>query len=352
MSVQQSSLLKNPVSLNQQIKIKDVILFIQKYFLMIIIISGISGVIGFVYSYTLPKTFKSTSLVLPEYSMGNNSFFSAMTSQSADGAEKLTPDLYPTVLRTSEFGIYLLKQPVVDQNNKLHSTLRDYLRQRAKPGLLSGIMPSPKPTGKPKAQIKFPNKGILSLTSEDEQAIRSAVSLVSVSVEKKDGIITIESEMTDPVVATQLVEAGKNYLVNYVEDYRTAKTKGQAEFLDDRVKEARRRQQSAEYALQNYRDHNRGTFLNVARIEEQRLQSDYTLAQSVYADLVQRLEQAKLKVKQERPVFKVLEPAKIPTDKNSPKRVIIAIFFAIAGGILALLYIVFVKEKYHLAFLD
>ena len=332
---------------NLQIRISDVVHFVQKYFLIIVLISFIAAAIGFAYSYTIEKTFKAKTLLLPEYSMGGNSFFSAMTSQSSDGAEKLTPDLYPTVLKSSEFGMYLLKQPVIDQNNKSYPTLKTFFEQNTKSGFFTGSQSSDKVPVKSKEPIRLPNPDILSLSSEEEGAIGSAVGLVSVSVDKKDGIITIESEMTDPVVATQLVEAGKKYLVQYVEDYRTAKTQDQAQFLEVRAKEARKRQQNAEYALQSYRDHNRNTFLNVARIEEQRLQSDYTLAQSIYADLVQRLEQANIKVKQEKPVFKVLEPAKIPFNKSNPKRLLIAVAFGVIGGFVSLLYILFFKEKIH-----
>jgi uncharacterized protein involved in exopolysaccharide biosynthesis len=157
--------------------------------------------------------------------------------------------------------------------------------------------------------------------------------------------------MSDPVVAAILVEASKKYLINYVEEYRTSKTTNQVTFLQERVSESKSRQQKAEYALQSYRDRNRGSFLNVARIEEQRLQADYTLAQSIYSDLVVKLEQAKIKVKEEKPVFKILEPAKVPTNKSSPKRPIIAFIFAVAGGFLTFFYIIFFKEKYHLKLL-
>ena len=117
---------------NIQIRIVDVIQFVQKYFIVIVLIAFISAVIGFAYSYTIEKTFKAKTLLLPEYSMGGNSFFSAMTSQASDGAEKLTPDLYPTVLRSSAFGMYLLKQPVIDQNNKSYPTLKTFFEQNTK----------------------------------------------------------------------------------------------------------------------------------------------------------------------------------------------------------------------------
>jgi uncharacterized protein involved in exopolysaccharide biosynthesis len=336
-----------------KIKIADVIHFCQKYLLKIIFIAICFTFIGYGLSYLLTKKYVAKTLVLPEYSMGGNSFFSTMNSQISEGAEKLTPDLYPTVLKSSNFGIYLLKQPILDKDNISHSTLEAYLTKKSDPGLLAKIknsLFSSKPTVAP-VKTNLKNENILSLSPSEVNLIKYASSLVYVTVEKKDGVIKIESEMADPVIASQIVEFGRNYLVNYVEDYRSAKTNATAKFLEERVKEARKRQQSAEYALQSYRDHNRGTYMNVARIEEQRLQTDYTLAQSVYSDMVMRLEQAKIKVKQEKPVFKVLEPVSIPFSPSSPRRLIMALIFGFLGGFGALSYILFVKEKVYRQFI-
>ena len=337
---------------NPQILIADVLSFVSQYFKIVILIAVLSATLGYLASFLITNKYKAQALLLPEYSMGGNSFFSAINSQAAEGAEKLTPDLYPTVLRSSEFGAYLLKLPVLDQFSKSYGSLKDYLDQNSKPGLLARILPQKSSESDQHKKVILKNSEILTLSKEEEDAIKFTSGILGVNVEKKDGIITLHSEMTDPVIAAQIVEAGKKYLIEYVEDYRTAKTKGQAEFLEVRVKEARRRQQHAEYALQSYRDRNRNTYLNVARIEEQRLQSDYSLAQSLYADLIQRLEQANIKVKQEKPVFKVLEPVRVPNTTSGPRRLVLAAISGISGAILSLFYILIFIKKVHKNFLD
>ena len=336
-----------------QIRLGDILLFIRKYFLLIGLVALAFGILGYLVSLTFTKTYKVNTLLLPEYSMGTSSFFS-MASRSSEGAENLVPDLYPTVLKSMPFGIYLLKQPVLDQNNKSYPTLEDFLKSpQPSFGFFSSAneKDSKQPVAKAQLPIQLPNKNILSFNSDQDQIIRSAIGLVSSSIDKKNGIITIESEMADPVVASQLVEAGKNYLVTYVEEYRTAKIAQQTEFLKDRVKEAKRRQTNAEYALQSYRDNHRDAFLNVARIEEQRLQADYTLTQSLYADLNLQLEQSIIKMKNEKPVFKVLEPAKIPLFPSGPKKLMNALFCAIFGGVISLFYILLFREKVYRHFL-
>jgi uncharacterized protein involved in exopolysaccharide biosynthesis len=334
-----------------EISIRDLINFLKKYFLLLVLAGVIFAIVGILYSFSLTRMYTAQTVLLPEYSMSNsNSIFSMAVGSEKGGAEKLVPDLYPNILKSTPFGQYLLKQPVIDESGKKYAHLEEYLGRSKEVSIISSILSIFKSdkaeSGSKSAPISSPD--ILAISSEEQSKISGAIRLVGITVDNKNGIITIECEMSDPVVAAILVEASKKYLISYVEEYRTSKTTDQVTFLQERVSESKSRQQKAEYALQSYRDRNRSSYLNVARIEEQRLQADYTLAQSVYSDLVVKLEQAKIKVKEEKPVFKILEPAKVPTYKSSPKRPIIAFIFAVAGGFMALFYIIFFKEKYHL----
>ncbi|WP_229204168.1 lipopolysaccharide biosynthesis protein [Dyadobacter alkalitolerans] len=268
----------------------------------------------------------------------------------ADPSGKLVPELYPNILSTVPFGQYLLKVPVVDQDNVSYASLESFMKRDSSQSFLSrllsfGSKKSEKPALKPKTDT-----GILSFTMEQERLVNAAKGLVQATVGATDGIITIESEMTDPVVAAMLVSASEKYLIEYVTNYTVSKTTQQVEFLQKRVEEAKKRQQGAEYALQAYRDSHRNTFLNVARIEEQRLQAEYVLSQAIYSDLSNKLEQFKIREKEEKPVFKVLEPVRVPLSKSSPKRLFIGIIFSVLGIFVTLSYIIFFKEKLHRQF--
>jgi uncharacterized protein involved in exopolysaccharide biosynthesis len=71
--------------------------------------------------------------------------------------------------------------------------------------------------------------------------------------------------------------------------------------------------------------------MNTAKVTEQRLQSEFMLAQNVYNGLVQQYEQAKIRVEEETPVFKLLEPAKIPLKKSAPKRLMLIFAMTVTG---------------------
>ena len=86
--------------------------------------------------------------------------------------------------------------------------------------------------------------------------------------------------------------------------------------------------------MANFRDQNRFLALQTAKIEEQRLQADYILAQNLFNNLSQQYEQAKIRVEEETPVFKTLEPTTIPLKRSEPKRTLIVIGFGVIGLII------------------
>ncbi len=334
-----------------EISFLEVLGFFKRYFLVLVVAAIAFGILGVAISFLLKKRYTAQTILLPELgSSRNSSFFSMALGAGADPSGKLVPELYPNILSTVPFGQYLLKVPVVDQDNVSYASLESFMKRDSSQSFLSrllsfGSKKSEKPALKPKTDT-----GILSFTMEQERLVNAAKGLVQATVGATDGIITIESEMTDPVVAAMLVSASEKYLIEYVTNYTVSKTTQQVEFLQKRVEEAKKRQQGAEYALQAYRDSHRNTFLNVARIEEQRLQAEYVLSQAIYSDLSNKLEQFKIREKEEKPVFKVLEPVRVPLSKSSPKRLFIGIIFSVLGIFVTLSYIIFFKEKLHRQF--
>lgn len=343
------------------IRFKDIVEFLTRYFKLFVFGGILLGVVGYLFSYTFPVMFSAKTILLPEYKIegGRSSFFSMAIGGNSgfDGAEKLAPDLYPKVLSSVPFGEFLLKQPITDMNGRTYASYREYFELNVgKPSFLSKVKTwilGAKKTGEEKPPLQLQDKDILILSPQELGLINRAMAPVICNVEAKSGgTITIEAELQDPIISAQIVEYSKKYLVEYVEDYRTSKVMDQTAFLEKRTLEAKKNLRDAEFALQGYRDRHRDSYLNIARIQEQALQSEYTLAQTIYNDLVYKLEQAKIKEKEEKPVFKVLEPTKIPLAPSGPNRKSIGLIGAVIGVVLALCYALFYKEKLHLKLLQ
>jgi len=58
------------------------------------------------------------------------------------------------------------------------------------------------------------------------------------------------------------------------------------------------------------------------------------LIYGIYSELAKQLEQAKIQVKQDTPVFTIIEPISVPTKKSKPNRPMILFIWLFLGGIL------------------
>ncbi|TKT93282.1 GNVR domain-containing protein [Dyadobacter frigoris] len=335
-----------------EITFNDIISFFKKYYIVLAFVTFVSTSLGYAGSFLMTKMYHSETILLPEQGPTSGGGFLASLAGlgGVSAIEKIgavRTDLYPNVMKSMPFALFMLKQPVKDINNKDYKSLEEYFSEKPKTSFFGLFPASPAVIAPPIP--KLPNNEILTLSILEEQKAKSILGLISTNIDQKTGIITIESETNDPIVAAMAVSAASKYLLNYVEDYRTGKTAREVVFLGKRMSEAKQREMRAEYALQSYRDRNRNAFLNVARIEEQRLQSDYTLAQSLYADLARKYEQAAVKVKEDQPIFKVLEPAKVSLQTSKPRRLLVALSSGFIGFIISLAYILIKKPKTEIA---
>lgn len=279
--------------------------------------------LALLYAWAKPTRYVATIRVMPELKaapgtggMGDLKSLAGLAGVSIDNVnapEAIRPDLYPDIVASVPFALHLLGQPVVPTGQRQPRRLQEYLLddyRRSLRGRLLGTGQSAPPEAVPGIRLRL-SAVQATLTGQLTQRVAAAI-------DRRSGIITLTATLRDAAVAAQVAEHALTHLTRYVTNYRTGKARQQVRFLENQVANARRRYQSAEYALSRYRDLNRSLYLNTAKIEEQRLQSDFLLAQTVYGDLSKQLEQARIKVQEEAPVFEVLEPAHLPLPQAGP----------------------------------
>ena len=130
-----------------------------------------------------------------------------------------------------------------------------------------------------------------------------------------------------------------DYLTQYVTNYRTEKARLDLHFYSQRLNESRQRYQTAQLAVFQYNDQHKYFVVQAATMGKQRREAELNIAQTVYTELSREFEQAKLRVQERTPVFKVLEPAQVPLKRVSPKRTILVLVFAAIGFGLGVLYL-------------
>lgn len=142
--------------------------------------------------------------------------------------------------------------------------------------------------------------------------------MITITREPQSGFIIIGTSMPDPTAASEIVILIKDLLKNYVIEYRTEKSLKNLLFIEGQFEEAKQNFRAVQDSLAEFQDRNVNIQLSSIEVVEQRLQSEYELAFGLYNTLARRLQEAKIEVQEETPVFRVQEPAMIPGNPSSP----------------------------------
>ena len=137
--------------------------------------------------------------------------------------------------------------------------------------------------------------------------------------------------MQDPMVAAQITTFTKDYITNYVTKYSLSKSNDQLDFINEQYLEKKAAFNRAQLALASFRDNNINVTTAKARTEEERLQSEYNLAFNIYNQIAQQRESIKMQLNDNKPVFTVLEPVKIPNRKSKPNTLITLLMTTFLG---------------------
>ena len=315
-----------------ELRLSDIIQFLTNS-RRLFLIGAIGGLlVGILYAFTRPTVFTADVTVMPEIqarggglgNLGSLAGLAGINLDNANSIDAVRPELYPDIVQSVPFALYLLKQPVYSQKLKAKMTLQTFIDRINDDNFINSITNlflSGDIKNDEEARLDPANfSRAIQVTKVQEQLIKWVQGTVTAVYDKKTGTLTITAVEQDPVVAATVTRLSLEYLTRYITSYRTEKATQQVVFLTQRVHEAKNRYQAVEYALSAYRDRNRNLLLQTAKIGEQRLQADYLLEQSVYNELSKQLEQARIKVQEETPIFKVLEPPTIPLRKSGPKR--------------------------------
>lgn len=322
---------------------------------------GVAIVVGLVVAFSIPKEYSTTVKLAPETSdpskkMGNLGGLAAMAGinlGSSAGSDAISPDLYPDVVQSIPFLLELFPVQVKSEKGDYSSTLYEYMDEHQKSAWWSYVIKAPfKLLGWVRglfSEEELAGKGELTsfrLTREQDDVIQGLQKRISASVDKKTLVITVSVQMQDPLISASLTQIVVEKLQGYITNYRTQKAKQDLEFTEKVFGEARESYYKAQRAYAAFEDANKNIISASYRTEQERLKNEMTLTFNVYNTLAQKLEQDKLRVQEQTPVYTVISPATVPLKPASPKKSLILVgfvFLALFGGIGYL----FVKDMFE-----
>jgi hypothetical protein len=337
----------------------DLIELLKKIYLekkFIFKISVLAALFGVVYALFQPNEYTSSTTFIPQLSSGiktGGSSLSGLASLaginigSMESSSEFPPTLYPQVVNGVPFRVELLSNEIT-LNNELVA-VKDYLEKKSSFNILGTIKKYT--IGLPslilssfKNQKEYTNESkIYSITNDDETLFKILENNLSLSINEKEGFITISFTDTNKNIAAQITQISQNLLQEKIIEF---KNKSSREMLDFALKQYSDKKESYE-KLQDEKavfvDKNINISSSLFQNKLSRLESEVNISESIVQQLASQVEQAKLQVNKDTPVFTTIKPVTIPFERSAPKRSLIVIIFLFLGFVLSCGYVL-VKE--------
>jgi hypothetical protein len=330
---------------------------------LIAIISG--AMLGVLVAILSPKEYTATTVIVPQLAEGQSKLGSlgglaALAGISIDvpvGAD-MTPMAYPQIVNSTPFQLELMNTPIYFEEFSKPITFFDYYIQYKKTSVLStiskytiglpgviiqAIRGKSKELSLPAGETNLP----LQLTKDQISVQKMIKAVVSLELNAKDGYLTITCKMPEALAAAQLVKKSQELLQRFVIEFKIAKVKANLDFIQSRYNEVKTEFEKEQLSLALLTDRNKNFTSGLPQIEFSRVQTRYTIAFGVFQELAKQLEQAKIQVKKETPVFTIVQPATVPSEKSKPKKPMIVFIWLFLGGIVGVGWVfgkVFMKD--------
>ena len=308
-------------------------------------------VLSCVYIVSIPRTYSTDAKLAPE--MGNainggtlGSIASAFGFDFGDmqTTDAITPLLYPDLMEDNAFATKLFAIKVENNKGDIKSTYYEYLKKYQKyPWWKSSISWIRRlfEKNQPVANKEF---NPYALTKKDNDIVNKIRKNVKLSVDKKSGVITLNTQDQDPRICKTLADSIMGILQEFITEYRTNKARADLAYYKRITAEAKHEYEKARQRYGSYSDANTDVILESVRAKRNDLENDMQLKYNTYTTLNNQLQAAKAKVQERTPVFTMLKGATIPIRPSAPKRMLFVLEMLVLSFLLTALF-VYYKES-------
>ena len=323
----------------------------------------IAAVIGVLVAILTPNTYTASSMFTPNSSgsspvdasglKGLASLAGINIGSLSEDQNEVSPLLYGKILESYRFKKTLLDAPLKSLDEA--SSLRDYFVQEFSlspffqtvkdytidlPSKIIGWFKS-----EPKKSSLQSVKGMNTISEEELDYFEMIDEMLTLTIEEDKGYIEITGVSYIPQLSAELVKNAENILQNQIITIKTKSSLELLAYLEGQHTIKNKLLIEAQDNLANFKDRN----LNISRSSfsntQTRLETELQIATSVFQNVVTQLEQVKLQVAKDTPVFSFLKTVVVPIKKSAPKRILIVIFCLFLGVVISIGYLL---AKEHL----
>ena len=322
----------------------------------------ISFAIGLVFAVLSPNKYTSKTTFTPQSDnsdiSSNLSSFSGLASLagvnlSDNSSNQIPPSLYPQVIESVPFKLKLLDAEVNFNDNKL--SFREYLKSKSKiskkivkytiglPSLLLEQFNN---------EVKQSNNNIniYQITKEDVDLFEELDEIVKLDINEKEGFITLSISDEDKVISSIMAKKAESLLQEKVISFKIKSSKELLDFSVDQYEKNKMSFEKLQDDIAIFKDKNQNISSLLYQNTLDRLNNELSIVRTVTQQLASQVEQAKLQVNKNTPVFKIIKPVTVPYKKSSPNRISIILTFILLGVTLSSTYFLvkdFILKYYY-----
>ena len=292
-------------------------------------------VIGVLIALFSAKEYTATTIMVPQTTDNKSTSglggLAAMAGISLGGGSETLPlTTYSKIIESVPFKQKLAQTKLTFSDIPKPVTYEEYCKNYTKPSLMGRVMgifsfSKGTPTAAPVTQD---STDITRLSDQERGILNSLDSRIKLNMSEKDGYFTLSFVMGEALPAAQMLET--------VTDFKLQKAKEEFDFVQKRFVEAEKDFKNKQYAVAGFQDRNRDLFSNLPQTRLQQLQAEYNLAFNVYTELAKQLEAKRIKMKEDQPIFAVIEPVTVPNERSKPKRMMIIAIWTFLGMVIGI----------------
>ena len=232
---------------------------------------------------------------------------------------EIPPTMYPQIGESVEFKRSLLKSTIDGKKQiKLETFLADYNQIK-----------TPESIGNSKLFISEYEDELFDLISD----------IISISVNQKDAFVTISANMPESEYAANICINAREILQKTVINNRIKSAKQKLDYSEKQLKSKRIEFEEIQNKLAYFNDSNLNLVNSSVINERNKLEAEFEIINAVMIELSKQVEQRKLQVSEDTPVFSIIKEASMPVERSSPKRIQMILIFGFVGLIISVLYV-------------
>jgi len=314
-------------------------------------------VFGVVYALFQPNEFTSSTTFIPQLSSGVKTGGSSLGGLASlaginlggmESSSEFPPSLYPQVVDGIPFKIDLLSSTINLNGGEI--LLKDYFsNQGSSLNILGTIkkytigLPSLVLGSFNSQDVLLSKSEIYSVTQEDEELFKIVSKALSLSINEKEGFITISFTDNDKNIAAQITQIAQTLLQKKIIEFKNRSSKEMLDFATKQYDDKKTSYEKLQDKRAVFVDKNINISSSLFQNKLSRIESEVNISASIVQQLASQVEQAKLQVNKDTPVFTTIQPVTIPFERSAPIRSLIVMVFGFFGIIASIGYVL-VKE--------